>query len=47
VFLSDADLAIEQEFGDRGRQPLTRASPEIITIARRAPLPPPITIAPR
>jgi len=34
-FLSDADLEIEQQFGDWARQPLTAASPEIITIARR------------
>jgi ubiquinone/menaquinone biosynthesis C-methylase UbiE len=35
-FLSGAGLAIEQQFGDWGRQPLTEASREIITIARRA-----------
>ena len=34
-FLSDAGLAIEEQFGDWNRQPLTDASPEIITIARR------------
>jgi len=34
-FLSDADLAIEEQFGDWERQPLTDTSPEIITIARR------------
>ncbi len=32
-FLSDAGFAIEQQFGDWERQPLTEASPEIITIA--------------
>ncbi|MBX6342841.1 MAG: methyltransferase domain-containing protein [Thermomicrobiaceae bacterium] len=32
-FLSEAGLAIEQQFGDWDRQPLTDASPEIITIA--------------
>ena len=35
-FLSQAGLAIEEQFGDWDRQPLTDASPEIITIARRA-----------
>ena len=34
-FLSDAGLAIEEQFGDWDRQPLTDTSPEIITIARR------------
>lgn len=34
--LSDAGLAIEEQFGDWDRQPLTDTSPEIITIARRA-----------
>ena len=34
-FLSDAGLAIEEQFGDWDRQPLTATSPEIITIARR------------
>ena len=34
-FLSRAGLAIEEQFGDWGRQPLTDRSPEIITIARR------------
>ncbi len=34
-FLSGADLAIEEQFGDWDRQPLTGTSPEIITIARR------------
>ena len=34
-FLSDAGLAIEEQFGDWERQPLTDTSPEIITIARR------------
>ncbi len=36
-FLSEARLAIEEQFGDWDRQALTDASPEIITIARRAP----------
>ena len=35
-FLTGAGLAIEQQFGDWDRSPLTGASPEIITIARRA-----------
>jgi SAM-dependent methyltransferase len=35
AFLSGADLAIEEQFGDWDRQPLTDTSPEIITIARR------------
>jgi SAM-dependent methyltransferase len=35
-FLSAAGLAIENQFGDWERQPLTETSPEIITIARRA-----------
>lgn len=35
-FLSDAGLAIETQFGNWDRQPLTDASPEIITIARHA-----------
>jgi SAM-dependent methyltransferase len=34
-FLSDAGLAIEEQFGDWDRHPLTDTSPEIITIARR------------
>jgi len=34
-FLSDAGLAIEEQFGDWDRQPLTDGSPEIITVARR------------
>jgi ubiquinone/menaquinone biosynthesis C-methylase UbiE len=34
-FLSDAGLAIEEQFGDWDRQPLIDTSPEIITIARR------------
>jgi SAM-dependent methyltransferase len=33
--LTGADLAIEEQFGDWDRQPLTDTSPEIITIARR------------
>jgi SAM-dependent methyltransferase len=36
AFLSDAGLAIEEQFGDWDRQPLTATSPEIITIARKA-----------
>jgi SAM-dependent methyltransferase len=36
TFLSDAGLAIEEQFGEWDRQPLTDSSPEIITIARRA-----------
>lgn len=35
-FLSGAGLAIEEQFGNWDRQPLTNASPEIITVARRA-----------
>ncbi len=35
-FLSGAGFVIEDQFGDWDRQPLTGASPEIITIARRA-----------
>ncbi len=35
-FLSGAGLAIEEQFGDWDRQPLTETSPEIITVARRA-----------
>ncbi len=34
-FLSDAGLAIEEQFGYWDRRPLTDSSPEIITIARR------------
>jgi ubiquinone/menaquinone biosynthesis C-methylase UbiE len=34
-FLSDAGLAIEAQFGDWDRDPLTDSSPEIITLARR------------
>ncbi len=34
-FLSDAGLAIEEQFGDWDRRPLADTSPEIITIARR------------
>lgn len=33
-FLDGAGLAIEEQYGDWTRQPLTAASPEIITIAR-------------
>jgi SAM-dependent methyltransferase len=35
-FLFEAGLVIEEQFGDWDRSPLTPASPEIITIARRA-----------
>jgi SAM-dependent methyltransferase len=35
AFLSDAGLAIVEQFGDWDRQPLSATSPEIITIARR------------
>jgi SAM-dependent methyltransferase len=35
LFLSDAGLAIDEQFGDWDLQPLTDTSPEIITIARR------------
>jgi len=34
-FLAEAGLTIEERFGDWDRRPLTEASPEIITIARR------------
>jgi SAM-dependent methyltransferase len=34
-FLHDAGLTIEEQFGDWNRQPLSDASPEIITIARK------------
>jgi SAM-dependent methyltransferase len=34
-FLSRASLAIEQQFGDWSGEPLTDASPEIITVARK------------
>jgi SAM-dependent methyltransferase len=37
TFLSDAGLAVEEQFGDWDRQPLTDTSPEIITIARPVP----------
>ena len=36
AFLAGAGLAIEVQFGDWARGPLTATSPEIITIARRA-----------
>ncbi len=35
AFLSGAGLAIEEQFGDWTRHPLTDTSPEIITIARK------------
>ena len=34
--LSAAQLAVEEQFGDWTREPLGDASPEIITIAKRA-----------
>lgn len=34
-FLADAGLVVEEQFGDWERQPLTSASPEIITVAGR------------
>lgn len=37
VFLADAGLAIEQQFGDWDRSPLMDTSPEIITVVRRSP----------
>jgi SAM-dependent methyltransferase len=37
AFLTGAGLVIEEQFGDWAREPLTEASPEIITIASRAP----------
>jgi hypothetical protein len=37
VFLADAGLAIEQQFGDWDRSPLMDTSPEIITFVRRSP----------
>ena len=33
-FLADAGLDVAEQYGDWDRQPLTEASPEIITIAR-------------
>jgi hypothetical protein len=33
AFLAEAGLAVLEQFGDWGREPLTDASPEIITIA--------------
>jgi SAM-dependent methyltransferase len=33
-FLTEAGFVIEEQFGDFERRPLTRASPEIVTIAR-------------
>ena len=37
VFLADAGLTIEQQFGDWDRSPLMDTSPEIITVVRRSP----------
>ncbi len=34
LFLTDAGLTIEEQFGDWDRQPFTDSSPEIITVAR-------------
>jgi hypothetical protein len=34
-FLSGAGMAIEEQFGDWTRHPLTDTSPEIMTIVRR------------
>jgi SAM-dependent methyltransferase len=36
VFLTEARLTIEEQFGDWDRRPLVDASPEIITLARRS-----------
>jgi ubiquinone/menaquinone biosynthesis C-methylase UbiE len=38
-FLDEAGLVIEKQFGNWDRQPLTDASPEIITIAQTSPQP--------
>ncbi|MFG2353962.1 class I SAM-dependent methyltransferase [Streptomyces sp. NPDC048521] len=35
-FLTEAGLAVVEQYGDWGRGPLTPAGPEIITVARRA-----------
>ena len=35
AFLSEAGLAVEEQFGDWNRDPLTEASPEIITMTRK------------
>ena len=35
-FLANAELAIEEQFGDWDQSPMTDTSPEIITIASRA-----------
>ncbi len=35
MFLSEAGLAVKEQFGDWDRSPLTDASPEIITVATR------------
>ncbi|WP_405794541.1 class I SAM-dependent methyltransferase [Streptomyces sp. NBC_01506] len=37
TFLTEAGLVVEERYGDWDRGPLTDASPEIITIARRTP----------
>ncbi|MEW2290055.1 class I SAM-dependent methyltransferase [Streptomyces sp. NPDC047841] len=36
TFLAEAGLAVTEQYGDWNRGPLTDASPEIITVARRA-----------
>ncbi len=36
IMAADAGLNVEEQYGDWDRSPLTAASPEIITIARRA-----------
>jgi hypothetical protein len=35
-FLSEARIAIDEQFGDWNREPVTPISPELITVARRA-----------
>jgi SAM-dependent methyltransferase len=35
MFLSEAGLVVEEQFGDWDRQPLSASSPEIITVARK------------
>jgi hypothetical protein len=35
LFLSDAGLVVEEQFGNWDQQPLTNTSPEVITIASR------------
>jgi len=38
-FLVEAGFAVEEQFGDWDRQPVTDTGPEIITLARCAPSP--------